>query len=75
MTQATFKAIYQNGVLRPLQPLAEIPENQQLDVTVTVNEKPGGLKDCFGILPDEDAREMAAIIEAEFEKVDLDEWK
>jgi len=74
MTQ-TFKAIYENGILRPLQPLARIPENRQVDVTVTVDESPERMKQCFGSLDDADAKEMTAIIESEFEKVDPDDWK
>jgi len=70
----TFKAIYRDGVLRPLQPLAGIPENQPMDVTVVLAEETHPLRECFGILADEDAREMSAIIEDEFEKVNLDEW-
>ena len=75
MTQESFKAVYQNGVLRPLQPLSHVPENRQLDVTVTVQEDSRSLKDCFGIMPDGDANEISQIIENEFEKVDPDDWK
>lgn len=74
MTQ-TIEAIYENGVLRPLQPLEKIAEHARVKVTVEVEEPVHPLADCVGILPDEDAKEMLGIIENEFEKVNLSEWQ
>ena len=72
----TIEAIYENGVLRPLQPLNGITEHARLKVTVEVEEpQPHPLADCMGIMPDEDAEEMLRIIEDEFGKVNMDEWK
>ena len=71
MTQQTVKAVFENGVLRPLTPLNGVPERRQVEVTVTVDESAHPLADCVGILPDEDAAEMRAAIEQEFEKVDF----
>ncbi len=45
---------------------------------VTVELKGGAVHpviDCVGILPDEDAAEIRKIVEDEFERVDLDEWR
>ena len=72
----TIDAIYENGILRPVQPLHGIDELARVKITV---EEPKGdihpLHECFGILPDEDAEEMQRIIEDEFEKVNLSEWQ
>jgi predicted DNA-binding antitoxin AbrB/MazE fold protein len=76
MVQQTVKAVFENGVLRPLTPLSGVPERRQLRVTVTVDDPPAHpLADCVGILPDEDAAEMRDAIEQEFEKVDPNEWR
>ena len=68
-------AIYENGVLRPLQPLDQIKENSKVKITVELEQSKQSLEDCLGIMPDEDAAEMLAIIEDEFEKVNPDEWR
>lgn len=71
----TIKAIFEGGVLRPLQSLDGIAEHAQVRVTVETLEPAGnGLADCIGILPDEDAAEMAQIVQDEFEQVNLREW-
>jgi len=76
LMRQTFEAIYENGVLRPVQPLEGIAQHSKLKVTVEVEEeRRHPLADCIGILPDEDAAEMLRIIEDEFEKVNLSEWQ
>lgn len=67
-------AIYENGVLRPLEPLEEVAENSEVELAIHYPPTPPPLKDLFGILPKEDADEMRKIIEEEFEKVNLNEW-
>jgi len=67
-------AIYENGILRPLEPLEGIPEKSEVELTIQSPPSPPDLKDLFGTLPKEDADEMKKIIEEEFEKVDLNEW-
>ena len=69
-------AIYEGGVLRPLQPLDDIAENAHVKLTVEYDPAPSGngLADCIGTLPDEDAAEMCQIVESEFEQVNLSEW-
>ena len=75
MTQV-IEAIYENGVLRPTEPLEGIREHERVTLSVSAPRatKPSIL-DCFGIMPDEDAEEMRRIIEAEFDQIDPDEWK
>ncbi len=74
MTQ-TINAVYEGGVLRPLQSLEGIAEHAQVKLTVeSVDAAGNGLADCIGILPDEDAAEMRRIVESEFEQVNLHEW-
>ena len=72
----TIEAIYNNGILHPVQPLKGIPEHARVKVTVEIAERPRHpLADCVGILPDEDAEEMLHIIQDEFERVNLNEWQ
>jgi predicted DNA-binding antitoxin AbrB/MazE fold protein len=71
----TINAVYEGGILRPLQALEGIEEHTRVRVTVeTVAPAVGILADCIGILPDEDAEEMRRIVEDEFERVDPGEW-
>ena len=71
------EAIYENGILRPVSPITGIKNNQKLRITILEDERvfTHPLNDCIGILSDDDAREMLNIIDGEFEKVDLNEWK
>jgi len=71
----TISAVYEGGILRPLESLDGIAEHAQLKVTVeTVEPADNGLADCIGILPDEDAADMRRIVADEFEQVNLGEW-
>ena len=75
MTQR-IEAFYENGVLRPLQPIEGVAEHSRLTLTLELESaRPHPLADVVGSLPDEDAREMMKAIEDEFERVDPDEWK
>jgi predicted DNA-binding antitoxin AbrB/MazE fold protein len=70
------EAIYEEGVLRPVQPLEGIAEHCRVRVTVEIDEAAAHpLADCVGILPDEDADEMLRIVQDAFERVDPDEWQ
>jgi predicted DNA-binding antitoxin AbrB/MazE fold protein len=75
MPPQTFQAVYEKGVLRPLKPLQGLAENDRVTVTVTVSQPQGPLAAVIGTMPDADANELRDIIEAEFERVDPDEWK
>ena len=71
----TIKAIYEGGVLRPLEVIEGIAEHAQVNLTVEAIEQSGnGLADCIGILPDDDAAEIRQIVESEFEQVNLSDW-
>lgn len=72
----TVQALYENGVLRPLEPLEGVAEHSRVQVTVELEERRRHpLADCVGTLPDDDAEEMLRIIEEEFERVDAEEWR
>jgi len=67
----TVEAIYEDGVLKLVQPLRGLAERARVKVTIDEKEESAGhIADCAGIMPDEDAEEMLQIIEDEFEKVD-----
>ncbi len=71
----TINAVYEGGVLRPLQSLDGLAEHARVKLTVESVESSGScLADCVGTLPDEDAAEMRRIVESEFEQVNLGEW-
>ena len=68
-------AVYEGGVLRPLESLDGIAEHARVKITVESVEPEGNaLANCIGTLPDEDAAEMRRIVESEFEQVNLREW-
>ena len=68
-------AVFEGGVLRPLEKLDGIAEHTRVKLTVeTVSSDGDGLSACGGIMPDEDARELRRIVEDEFERVDEHEW-
>jgi predicted DNA-binding antitoxin AbrB/MazE fold protein len=69
----TVEAIYENGLLRLLEPLEGLSEPCKVRVTIeTVEPSVHPLANCVGILPDEDASEMRRIIEEEFERAKMD---
>ena len=69
------EAIYENGVLRPLEPLTGFPEHSKLKITIEAEEiKPHPLLQFAGILSDEEATELTRIIETEFEEIDPNAW-
>lgn len=69
------EAIYEDGVLRLLNPIKGLKKHQRVSITVEkYSKKKHPLEGLCGILPDEDAREMLKTIEEEFEKVDINEW-
>ncbi len=71
----TVNAVYEGGVLRPLQSLDGIEEHARVRLTVEpVGPTAGILADCIGILPDEDAADMRRIVDGEFERVDPNDW-
>jgi predicted DNA-binding antitoxin AbrB/MazE fold protein len=72
----TVHAFYENGILRPLEPLEGVDEHSRVLVTIELAPRRlHPLADCVGILPDEDAKEMLGIIHEEFERVDAEDWR
>ena len=71
----TFDAVFEDGVLRPLESVDGITEHARVKVTIeTLTTAGNSLADCIGTLPDEDAAEIRQIVEDEFEQVNLSEW-
>lgn len=71
----TINAIYEGGVLRPLESLEGIADHARVKLTVeSVDPAGNGLADCVGTLSDEDAAEMRRIVDGEFEQVNASEW-
>ena len=73
--QRTVEAIFSDGVLRPVEALDGLAENQRVLVTITPSPGTDPLAGWSGGLSDEDARQMIQTIESEFENVDPNDWK
>ena len=72
----TIEARYENGILRPLEPLEGVAEHSRLTITLELKEvRAHPFAGYVGTLPDEDANEMMRIIDEEFESVDSERWK
>ena len=68
-------AVYRDGVFHPLDEVQGLNESMRVKLTVEAGDTGGeALAEIAGILPDEDAKEINAIIESEFEQVDPREW-
>src|SRR6266540_3987608 len=70
----TLKAVFENGVFRPLTRRKGLAERREVTLTVTVEEGPSPLADFAGRISSDDAQEMREVIEREFERVDPREW-
>lgn len=72
----TIYAIYEHGILRPLELIKEIGENTEVEVTIAVKQKElSPILRFAGILSEEEANTMLKIVEEEFERVNLNDWK
>jgi predicted DNA-binding antitoxin AbrB/MazE fold protein len=71
----TLRAVFENGVFRPLTRPKGIAERREVTLTVTTEERPSSLVDFAGRISSDDAQEMREIIEREFERVDPGEWR
>ncbi len=72
----TIHAIYEHGVLKPLEAIEGLRENSEVEVTVSIVKAISpSLSKFAGILSEEEANKMIATVEEEFEKVNPDEWK
>lgn len=66
----TMEAVYENGMLRLLEPLNGIEEKCKVKVTIEYeNIITHPLAKFIGIITDEEADELKNIIETEFEKL------
>jgi predicted DNA-binding antitoxin AbrB/MazE fold protein len=75
MMKETLRAVFENGVFRPLKRPKGVAERREVTLTVTVEDGPSSLADFGGRISADDAQEMREIIEREFERVDPGEWK
>ncbi len=64
------RAIYEDGILRPLDPLRGIAEHSEVKLFIRGAGQATRLAESIGILPNEDAEEMIRIIEEELEQAD-----
>lgn len=71
----TLEAVYENGVFRPLKRPEGIAEHRYVTLTVTAKDRPSSLADLAGRISADDAEEMRAIVEREFERIDPREWR
>jgi len=71
----TLKAVFENGVFRPLRRPKGLAERREVTLTVTVEEGASSLADFAGRVSSDDAQEMREVIEREFERVDPREWQ
>ena len=70
----TIHAIYEHGILRPLEPIEGIRENTEVEVSISVKEKVlSPILRFAGILSEEEANKMLRIVEEEFERVNPDD--
>jgi predicted DNA-binding antitoxin AbrB/MazE fold protein len=75
MMKETLRAVFENGVFRPLKRPKGVAERREVTLTVTVEDGSSSLADFGGRISADDAQEMREIIEREFERVDPGEWK
>ena len=71
----TIDAIYNQGVIKPINPVEGFEDNSIIKVRILTSPEKKPVLKFAGILSDEEAKEMMNIIEGEFEKVNPDEWK
>jgi predicted DNA-binding antitoxin AbrB/MazE fold protein len=71
----TLKAVFENGVFRPLKRPTGLADRREVTLTVTVEEAPSSLADFAGRVSSDDAQEMREVIQREFERVDPREWR
>ena len=69
------RAIYEEGVFRPLDSLKELPDRTTVQLHVETVARDGGrLSDFAGLWTEQEADEVAALVEAEFERIDPRDW-
>jgi len=74
-TTQTVEAIYEHGVLRPLQTLEGFDEHSKVTLTIQGGPlPPHPLLRFAGILGDDEAQALQQLIEDEFERIDPHAW-
>ena len=69
------RAIYEDGVFRPLETVLGLPDRSAVSLRVESIPADGGhLSDFAGRWCPEEAEQIEALIDAEFEQVDPREW-
>lgn len=72
----TIQAVFEHGILRPLEPIEGIRENTEVEITIAFKQKElSPVLRFAGILSEEEANGMLKAVEEEFERVNPDEWK
>ena len=75
LMKETLRAVFENGVFRPLKRPQGLAERREVTLTVTVEEGPSSLADFGGRISSSDAQEMREVVEREFEHVDPRDWQ
>jgi predicted DNA-binding antitoxin AbrB/MazE fold protein len=69
------RAVYENGVFRPLERLEGLAERATVRLRVETPSAEGGrLSEFAGRWTGEEADEIASLIDAEFERVNPSDW-
>ena len=72
----TIHAIYRNGLLNPIGSIEGIMDDTEVEITISpLKGAVHPLLRFAGILSAEDADSMQKVVEDEFEKVNLNDWK
>ena len=69
----TVEAIYEDGILRPLEALEGLSEHSKVRITIDCEETHPFLQ-FAGILSDREAAELRHTIQEEFERIDPNAW-
>ncbi len=79
--QQQITAVFENGILRPLQPVEGVADQSRVDITINSRDTPratsapgSGIASCIGTVSDESAAQMRRSIEETFSKVDPSDW-
>ncbi|MGV0026911.1 antitoxin family protein [Phormidesmis priestleyi] len=68
-------AVYENGILRPLQDLVGLAEHSRVRIIVETEELPSNSPLAFsGILSNEEAAALQTVISQEFDSLDPHSW-
>ncbi|MBI5694362.1 MAG: antitoxin family protein [Nitrospirae bacterium] len=64
------RAVYEHGILRPIEPLEGIAENTRVNITLEAEDVRGkSFARFFGVMSPDEADDIITLIEEEFEQV------